>query len=79
MTAAAWALAIVGLALVLMGAAVKTGNGPSLRAVAEDLAKVPASLRKVLQADADAHMLLGIGVLLMATGLLAFMLASVLP
>ena len=79
MTAVGWSLATVGLFFVFCGVAAKAGNAPSLRAVADELAQIPATLRRVLQADADAHMLLGVGLVMMAAGLLAFMVGSLLP
>ncbi len=77
MTAAGWTLALLGAFLMLAGAGMKRGNAPTLQAVAEEIARLPRTLRVAVEAESGSYMLLGLGLVLLLAALGVFLLGSV--
>ncbi len=77
MTAAGWTLAVLGGLLLLAGFGMKRGNAPTFQAVAEEIARLPRTLKGAVEAESGSYMLLGLGAVLLGVALLVFLVGSV--
>lgn len=79
MIAAAWALTLVGVLLGFAGYAGSKAARMKWRDAGDAVLTVPQKARAAIEAETTSSMLLGVGLMVLAFGLVAFMAASVLP
>lgn len=79
MIAAAWTLAVLGVVLGLLGYAGGRAARMKWRDAGDSVLTVPQKARAAIEAETTSSMLLGVGLMVLAFGLVAFMAASVLP
>lgn len=79
MTGAAWALTLLGALCIAAGYIASKSARMRLAQAREDMAAVPLPCRDAIEADVASSMMLGTGCIVFALGVVAFMVASLLP